>query len=279
MIKLEQTIPAQFREVAFVGLGWEKSDPTRILQSFVREHFRIHYVTRGAGWLETKQQAHRLTEGSGFVIFPGEASNYYPDRQDPWEYFWLGVKGRGADELVRQAAISRAVPVFQITNSQDEARANFVDLYASIIHAQSRERDTAYYLYRFFCCLESVNRRQHGNSYYFEQSLHYIHENYMNPISILDLASYLAIDRTYLFKLFKSNIDCSPQAYLISHRVSKACDLLLSTKNSVSEIAYSVGFNDLSDFSKQFKKRTGMTATDFRQISEQKNNFASGVYF
>lgn len=279
MSGIDYAVPMQFRAVEFVGLGWEKSDPNRILQSFVREHFRIHYVTKGAGWLETREKAYHMSEGSGFVIFPGEASNYYPDKGDPWEYFWLGVKGSGVDRLVRHASLSRAVPVYNITCPPADARSNFVDLYASIIYADSREHSTAYYLYRFFENLASVNAAQHGNSRYFEQSLHFIHENYMNPISVSDLASYLAIDRTYLFKLFKKNISCSPQTYLINHRISKACDLLLSTKMGVSEIAYGVGFNDLSDFSKQFKKRTKMTAKEFRSVSEQKNTYRQGIYF
>lgn len=275
----DSALPAPYQDIRLVGTGWEASDPTRILQSFVREHYRVHFVTRGAGWFETKQQAYRLTEGTGFVIFPGEASHYYPDHDDPWEYFWLGAGGEGMDALVRFAGLTRAAPIYQITNTQEEARRNIVSLCASIIHAPLCEHAAPYYVYSLLAHSRPFVKARHSNSYYFELCLQYIHQNYMERISLCDLAAHFAIDRTYLYKLFKKNIGSSPQAYLISHRISKACDLLVSTERSISEIAYGVGFNDLADFSKQFKKQTGMTATEFRAVSEQKNNCSAGIYF
>ena len=86
-------------------------------------------------------------------------------------------------------------------------------------------------------------------------------------ISISQLAAELNIDRTYLFKLFKNYVGTSPQNYLINHRLSKAERLLISTDDPVSSIAETVGFNDMSYFSKQFKKHHGMTAREFREIN------------
>ena len=278
-MKNDPALPAHYADIQLVGLGWEVSDPTRILQSFVREHYRVHYVTRGAGWLETKQQTYRLTEGTGFVIFPGEATHYYPDPADPWEYFWIGAKGGSMDALVRFAGLTRAAPIYQITNTQEQARQNIAALCASIVDAPHCAHSTPFYVYSLLSHARPFVKARHSNSYYFEMCLQYIHQNYMEQISIGDLAAHFAIDRTYLFKLFKKNINCSPRAYLISHRISKACDQLVSTERSISEIAYGVGFNDLADFSKQFKKLTGMTATKFREVSEQKNNCSEGVYF
>lgn len=277
--QMNPTPPERLTDLSVLGFGWEKSDPSRILQSFVREHFRIHYVTSGAGYLEVHNQKFYLTEGFGFLIYPGEASNYYPDKDDPWEYFWLGTRGESVYDLIHMANLSRSSPLFEITNSQAEARANLVDIYTSVVHPDALPYQTSFYLRTLFSNVSPVIRMRHSQSYYFEKCLHYIHQNYAQDIRIGDIAAALAIDRTYLYKLFKRNIDCSPQAYLISHRIAKACELLLSTTRSISDIAYSVGFNDLSDFSKQFRKHKGVSAKTFRALSEELNTYEKGVYF
>lgn len=47
-------------------------------------------------------------------------------------------------------------------------------------------------------------------------------------------------------------------AYLLSHCIAKACELLISTGRNISDIAFSIGFSDLSNFCKQFRKRNEM---------------------
>lgn len=267
------------RNLTIVGFGWERADPSRILQSFVREHFRIHYITSGVGYLEMNGQKYRLTEGYGFIIYPGVASHYYPDQKNPWEYFWIGASGLDLQEYVRTIGLSRAAPLFQISSSRKEAKMNLMRLYASILDPELQEHDTWEYLHMFLDHVIPSIRTRHSQTYYFERCLHYIHENYARDIRIGDIAAALAIDRTYLFKLFKQNISCSPQQYLINHRIAKACDLLVSTSKHISDIAYEVGFNDLSDFSKQFKKRNGVSAREYREISDKKQKGRGNTYF
>lgn len=277
--QMDTSPPARFSRLSVLGFGWEKSDPSRILQSFVREHYRIHYITSGSGYLEVNGLQYRLTEGYGFIIYPGEASSYYPDKHDPWEYFWLGVRGESMQELLDLASLSRSSPLFKITNSRADARANLVNIYSSIINPQSLEEPTCFYLQTLFSNILPVIRGRHSKSYYFEKSLHYIHENYRNDIQIGDIASALAIDRTYLYKMFMNNIHCSPQAYLINHRIAKACELLISTDRNISDIAFSVGFSDLSNFCKQFRKRNEMSPKKFREISKINSAYRRDIYF
>ena len=89
----------------------------------------------------------------------------------------------------------------------------------------------------------------------------------MESIDIRGLSALLNIDRTYLYKLFKANVGMSPQQYLISYRLSQAETLLIKTNLPVSAVADAAGFSDLSDFYKQFKKRTGFSATEFRTFN------------
>ncbi len=265
--------------INIVGLGWERADPSRILQSFIREHYRVHYITGGSGWLKTKEQTYQLTEGSGFIIFPGEPSSYYPDKDNPWEYFWMGVKGDSISEYLKYSSFTRKDPIFKITNSKLDTREILVNLYISIINPTVLTFSTAYYLYDFFNNIEAYNEGRRSKFYFIENGLKYIHENYTKDINVGTLANHLSIDRTYLYKLFVSEMNISPQAYIINYKIAKACELLLSTEDSITQIAYKVGFNNNSDFYKQFKKRIKISPGKFREVSENKMGVSDGIYY
>jgi len=63
---------------------------------------------------------------------------------------------------------------------------------------------------------------------------------------------------------FKKEFNDSPTNYIISKKIEKAQELLKMTKLSINEIAYEVGFQDQLYFTRLFKKRTGMTPSNFR---------------
>ena len=127
-----------------------------------------------------------------------------------------------------------------------------------------------YYLEDFFRKIEPFLQKSKKNSIYFEQCLSYIADYYDVQISVRDIADSINIDRTYLYKLFKKNLGISPQAYLLNYRIDKACDLLRTTARSVTDIAYSVGFRDYSDFSRQFKAHKKITPTAYRRAGGKK---------
>ena len=69
----------------------------------------------------------------------------------------------------------------------------------------------------------------------------------------------------YFCTFFKQMTDKTPFAYVNAYRIERACRKLLGTDLSVTEIAYSCGFNDLSYFIKTFKAEKGMTPRAFRR--------------
>ena len=60
----------------------------------------------------------------------------------------------------------------------------------------------------------------------------------------------------------------SPQEYLLGFKLARALELMEGTDLSVTEIMYSCGFNDLSNFSKQFKKAYGCPPASYRRAGQ-----------
>lgn len=96
-------------------------------------------------------------------------------------------------------------------------------------------------------------------------ALEYIMEHYSEPITVEQLASVSHLSTSYFMSCFKKAVGLSSIEYLSHLRVNTACDLLLSSKKMISEIAFSCGYGNLSNFNRQFKKTMGCSPNEYRK--------------
>ncbi len=253
------------------GLGWEIGDSSRIIPSYIREHFRIHYVTDGMGWLQTEDYTYCLTEGSGFVKFPGEAYTYYPSQENPWEYFWMGIKGQQIEDLVIATGITRKKPIYCIMTSKDKIRELLSQICITQILPRNQKTSFPDLITLFFSQIKPYENSIKTQSQYIEDCLRLIHNNYSKKITVQDLADALFINRSYLYRLFIANLHKSPQKYIIDYRIIKASEMIVTTKKTISQIAIDVGFVDFSDFHRQFKLRKKISPSAYRSLHKKSN--------
>jgi len=98
-----------------------------------------------------------------------------------------------------------------------------------------------------------------------QAAIDYISENYMNRISLSDVASAAFVHPTYLSRLFHHYTGCSFREYINRLRITKARRLLLNPSKSILEISCEVGFFDQSYFSRVFKMIEGVTPGQYRK--------------
>ena len=90
-------------------------------------------------------------------------------------------------------------------------------------------------------------------------------KNYMNRITLEDLASEVQVNPQYLCHFFREIAGVSPVQYLIRYRIDRAREALLETTRSILEISLDCGFENVSYFIRQFRKFTGQTPRQYRQ--------------
>lgn len=91
-----------------------------------------------------------------------------------------------------------------------------------------------------------------------------IEQNLSNSdFDIQQLSDNMALSRRHLYRKIKLLTDMSPSEFVRSYRLKKAAQLLQQKAENVSQIAYSVGFDDLSYFTKCFKAQFGKTPKEF----------------
>ena len=93
----------------------------------------------------------------------------------------------------------------------------------------------------------------------------YINIHFKEPIRLEDLASIAGMSSVSFSRFFKLRTGKTITDYLIEIRLGYASRLLVDTTNSISEICYECGFNNLSNFNRIFKKKKDCSPKEFRE--------------
>ncbi|MDR6524146.1 AraC-like DNA-binding protein [Variovorax paradoxus] len=103
-----------------------------------------------------------------------------------------------------------------------------------------------------------------GRAMHVQKALDHIRDNYAQPLSLSEVSALVGTSRTALSRSFRRATGKTFTDFIIGLRLAKACRLLTSTRQHVSSICYEVGFNNLSNFNRHFRRLEGMTPGEFR---------------
>lgn len=109
---------------------------------------------------------------------------------------------------------------------------------------------------------EQINKSQRQK---LKDVLSYIRKNIDKNITLEELAQVSGMSPRYFCRVFKSMTGRTPIEYVNYYRIETASQMLITTGESVTDIALNCGFNDMSYFSKMFKKLKGISPSKFRQ--------------
>lgn len=239
-----------------VNFGYEACESGHNYGPAVRTHWLLHYVISGKGFFEKNSEKHCLNKGDLFIIRPFEETYYEADKKDPWSYIWLGFTTKG------QIFSPFLSPVIHCP----EAEHVFEEMKLCTRKRKGKSEFLVAKLWELISVLSEETETQSG---YVEQAIQFMKSEYMNSITISDLALHLGIDRSYFSSIFKEQIGVSPGKYLSNLRLTYAAELLTKHGKSPTTAAFSCGYADIYHFSKAFKKEFGLSPRAYKDMHKK----------
>ncbi|MBO3366970.1 AraC family transcriptional regulator [Clostridium perfringens] len=238
----------------------------------------IHYVTKGYGTFKFNGKVYNLKQGDIFILLKGMQVEYVASIDDPWEYYWIGFSGSNANEYLNRTSITNSCVANCKENSKiPQIILNMCEISKTYNPSSSDDILLLKELYSLLYALieefpkpfEYKDKELHT---YIQDALNFINSNYMHSITVQEIADYVNLSRSYLYKMFIKNLGISPQRYLINLRMYKATLLLKGTKLPIGEVASSVGYSDSLLFSKTFSKHFSMSPLNYRNNQVNKTS-------
>lgn len=233
----------------------------------------LTFVLRGRGNVCCRNKKYSIGEGEGFLISEDEIVSYSADPENPWEYIFVILNGADCNVLFSQMHISGENPCFHFP--LDEIMLDHLE---RMLFAGENDHNGGYsvtaYFYLIVSRLIEPDADTASHSQYLEEAVSFMENNYHNSVTVSDIADYIHIDRSYLYRLFMKNYKKSPKRYLEEYRLSKAVAMLEQTDTSICDVAASTGYYDRAHFDRAFYTKFGITPSAWRK-QHQSNSYDS----
>jgi AraC-like DNA-binding protein len=279
-------------------------DRTIIVEEEVLPHFytylhrhaeiQITWIQQGEGTLLAGNTMHAFTSGEIYLLganlphlFKSDPVYFVPDSDKQVKTITIFFNPSGKLAALFNLPEMKAVKAF-IAQSQNGFKVpdfDYEDITRRITalqHAAAAEQLSGFI--ELLNVLSANTRLEHlaSGSYAFSMTdpegmriasvYNYIMHNYSSPLTLEDVAKQAHLTPTAFCRYFKKHTRHTFVSFVNKIRVNEACKLLVNgTPNSIAAIAYSCGFNSITNFNYVFKSITGASPRDYV------NSFASAI--
>lgn len=264
--------PIKNSDLKVYQYGYEECEPSHSYGPANRDHYLLHFISRGKGTFYSKNKSYSLSAGQGFLIHPGIITSYKADESAPWTYSWIGFNGANAEYYLSQTGLSAENPVFSYQDSASFSHI-FTELKKLNRNMVTDQVRMIGYLYMLLALLmeNSTLLSIQGKAFfsskeeYVKNAAAYIQTNYSRKVTVDEIANYIGLNRSYFGVIFKELTGLTPQEFIIDFRIDKAKKLLSDMSMSIGDVSRSVGYDDPLTFSKLFKKNVGVSPNAYRK--------------
>lgn len=110
-----------------------------------------------------------------------------------------------------------------------------------------------------------------------DKIMEFINQHYKEKIKLEDISNCIGMNSAYFSRYFKEKTGKSFISFVNEIRISYACDLLIDNNMSVSQICFECGFNNISNFNRIFKKKTGFSPLEYQKMHNTISNNSSKI--
>jgi len=237
---------------------------------YIPDFNKFYLILEGEGWLKIGGREYYPKPGQLVMMPSGVQQSYSTISKNTFTKYWCHFSAKVGD-----------INLFDIINTPyyiDCMDLNRIKtLFADLLQAQNNQQlyarlkekallteVVAYFIEN--CPREIYAKPEMTSMKKLNGILKYIQEHLNESITVEKLAEQLHFHPNYFSKVFKKYIGTSPVQYIHRKRLEKAKNLLRATELHISEIASEMGFCDIYHFSNSFKKLTGFSPREYRNL-------------
>ena len=231
-------------------------------------NYMLFYICDGRLSLRSGSQTMDASAGQVGFLNCHEPHEYHTIGNT--EFVWLHLDGSNTADFYQQAVQMHGGFVFDTPYAEQIKNGIYEIVFAFRNEQTLSEVRLSQKLYTLLTAMVDTASQEAGQTEENDtvsKAMHFIQEQYMNPISLLDVATHVNMSQFHFSRLFKKDCGYSPHEYLILTRLNRAKHLLKTTGLPVKVIAQKVGYQNVSSFTNAFTDRVGISPTLFRKYS------------
>ena len=257
---------SNFKELTVVECGKEECVKSKSIFLSGKDCHLLHYVIYGKGTLLINNKEYVLNKGDMFYIPEYGEATYFPDKDDPWIYEWVGFKGEYSDELISASGLSISHPI--IIDKKRGYRRYFdaiVRRYVTCGYLDISSLGALYQLLGEIIYDNEDAKEVSKISVTVQLAKDFIKNNYQFNITIEDIARNANVTPNYLSTIFQKEEGITTKRYLTKIRMETAVNLLENETLKIKDIAELVGYPNQLHFSSEFKKYFGVSPQNYHK--------------
>lgn len=239
----------------------------------VLQEFQLIYITKGQGSFRWTGEDGIIYEapveaGTAMILFPGIWHSYAPDKLTGWNEYWVGFKGDIPLTLQKKGLLDVNKPVCSVGLHED-LLADYREVFSII-----DQEPPSFQMILGGLILKMLGRvtsltQEGGMATGMERTVRkakmYFEEHLEGNMEMDDLLERVNMSYSAFQRSFKEYTGLSPYRYFLQLKIHEACRLLMENHFTIKEIAFKLSFENPYYFSRLFKKKTGLTPTEWQR--------------
>lgn len=247
------------------AIGVTRPDKNYFISRARSDYIVIEFIVEGKGMLSVNGNDYTLEAGDVYILPAESTHSYRADEQQPYRKLWCNFYSDTFAKIQADYHLSGKY-VFHAP----ECKEDFVRL-LEIATFGSRLNDNEWYnvagvLLNVLNKIAAREYRPEGSNVIAARAKELLDGAVFDSITIEDLTKQLFVSKTILTREFKSMYGMSPYHYYLNKKLSQAKLMLHNSAMSVKEISDKLCFADEHYFSGLFKRKVGVSPTDFRRM-------------
>lgn len=243
------------------GVSWCQGD--YVIRRRNADFYVIEYIEQGGGRLRVEAEEFHPEAGDVYIVPARSDHEYASSADNPWIKRWFNFSGELIEPMLNSYRLTGIYHV-QSCPVGDLFKKGYEAITAEPGRADSK---TALILHEIFQAVSEVLEKRLCTDKHSQEGRRlkkYLDVHFSDELSLDALSKIVSRSVSQTIRIFKKDWGVTPYEYLLEKRMEKARLLLRHTVKPVKQIAFELNFSDEYYFSALFKKKNGVSPSQYR---------------